>query len=499
MEVSALGHAGLRVVGSDTAGLINPWLSRSGAFLGSWYPLPANDHLATSSVLSPDWVVVTSDREDRLDLATLERIPPRTPLFVPTYPSKRLLELARTRTRLQVFEVGSWMRVPLDDAGSWLRLLPAQSPAHPAATVLVSVDGESLLDCNDARLTIAQARRARLALGGRVDLATVVVADPSWHPLCYEYPPDKLLAIARQKRSTRLQVVRRLLHVIQPHLTVPFGGPPCFVDPAVAQHNRWIATPGVLPSPLEAQAWFREHSPDLPATTLMPGDRCHPRGQLVLPDPRWSDFSFDRLKSYLRDYALRRAVEISRLYATHPEPDDSLGERFAAHIQRLSQLSPYFVERISMTVRFEVVGAGGGRWDVTFQPGRTSVDLHGRAPAVPYRLTIDSRWVDAVVSGSASWQDLLFSLRVSILREPDVPNDHLVWLLRHANRNALLSIEAYERSRDLVGGGGRAGASSTEHDEEVDEYHEVEGEPTVPSARPRKPQRGVQEVPPSMR
>lgn len=487
MEVTALGHAGLRVVGADTSGLIDPWLTRSGAFLGSWYQLPANDHLATESLLSPDWVVVTTERQDHLDLETLARLRPGTPLFVPTFPSKRLVRLLRARTQLQVVEVGTWMRVPLDQAGSWLTLVPAQSPAHPGAAVLVSVDGESLLDGNDARLTAAQARRARLALGGSIDLATVTVTDLSWNPLCYEYPNGQKLQIEREKRLARFHVVQRLLRVTEPRLTVPFGGPPCFLDPAVADKNRWIATAGVIPSPAQAQAWLREHNPELAFTTLMPGDRCFPRGQLVVTDPRWSNFSFDRLRRYLSDYAFERAVELSRLYAARPEPDESLGERFAEHFTRLIGLSRYFLERISMTVRFDVRGPGGGRWDVHLSPDNPRVDLHGRATDVQYRFTVDSRWLAPVVDGTASWDDLLFSMRFSVARDPDVPNDHLFWLLRHGDRDALLSIEAYERSHDLVNAPGPVGSSRGA------EHFEEDNEPAVPA------QSGTQVVSPSMR
>jgi UDP-MurNAc hydroxylase len=495
MEVTALGHAGLRVVGSGTTGLIDPWLTRRGAFLGSWYQLPTNDHLATLPLLAPDWVVVTSDRADRLDLDTLARIPAGTPLFIPTYASKRLLRLVRERTQLHVVEVGTWMRVSLDDSGSWLTLVPAQSPAHPGAAVLVSIDGESLLNCNDARLTVAQARRARLALGGDVDLATVNVANPSWHPLCYEYPNEVKVELERQKRIARLQVVRRLLRVTAPRLTVPFGGPPCFLDPELADLNRWIATPDLIPSPSQAQVWLRELEPDRAFTTLLPGDRCHPRGQLVLTDARWEEFDYDRLARYLRDYAHERALELSRFHIAHPEADDGLGERFAAHFMRLAGLSNFFLERISMTVRFDVVGPGGGRWDVYLFPGRVRIDLDGRAEEVQYRFTVDSRWLAPVIDGTATWDDLLHSLRCSIARDPDLPNDHLLWLLRLSDRDALLSIEAYERSHDIAGMPGRAVAGrGSEHFGE-EEGEAFDDEEALPAPR----QRGTQVVPPSMR
>jgi UDP-MurNAc hydroxylase len=388
------------------------------------------------------------------------------------------------------------MRIPLDDDGSWLTTVPAQSPAHRGAAVLLTVDGESLLDVNDARITVAQARRARMALGGTVDLFTVNLANPSWYPLCYEYPHGLRLQIEHQRRLARFHVVRRMLGVVAPRLTVPFGGPPCFLDPELADVNRWIATPEVIPAPPQVQAWLREHAPEHACTTLLPGDRLHPREQLVLADPRWEDFSYDRLPRYVRSYAHQRAVELSRLHVMHPEPDPGLGERFAEHMLRLANLSRYFLERISMTVRFDVEGPGGGHWDVHLFPDRAEVDLSGGTGPAQYRFTVESRWLAAVVDGFATWDDLLHSLRFSVTREPDSPNDHLFWLLRHSERDALLSIEAYERSHDITSAPGRAElARHPEHfGEEDGEPYDAGDDDVTPD-----PQRGSQVVPPSIR
>ncbi len=84
MEIMSLGHAGLRVAGTKTIGLVDPWFDPSGAFLASWFPLPDNRHLLGSALLHPDWVVVTGDGGDRCDPTTLARIQPGTPTFVPT-------------------------------------------------------------------------------------------------------------------------------------------------------------------------------------------------------------------------------------------------------------------------------------------------------------------------------------------------------------------------------------------------------------------------------
>ena len=53
-----------------------------------------------------------------------------------------------------------------------------------------------------------------------------------------------------------------------------------------------------------------------------------------------------------------------------------------------------------------------------------------------------------VVSGRTRWEELLLSLRFSARREPDLYNDYLVGLLKHADLAALRAVEAFEAARD---------------------------------------------------
>jgi nitrite reductase/ring-hydroxylating ferredoxin subunit len=99
-------------------------------------------------------------------------------------------------------------------------------------------------------------------------------------------------------------------------------------------------------------------------------------------------------------------------------------------------------------VRFEVHGAVEGVWDTHIGPDGVRVDLDGGQRPANYRLTLDGRWLDGVVSGRTRWEELLLSLRFSARREPDVYNDYLVGLLKHADRAALRAVEEFESARD---------------------------------------------------
>ena len=50
--------------------------------------------------------------------------------------------------------------------------------------------------------------------------------------------------------------------------------------------------------------------------------------------------------------------------------------------------------------------------------------------------------------GRTRWEELLLSLRFSARREPDVYNDYLVGLLKHADLAALRAVEEFEAARD---------------------------------------------------
>src|SRR6266536_2023591 len=220
VEITSLGHAGLRLRTADLRMLMDPWLSRRGAFLGAWHQLPSNDHLDTPELLDADWVTVSHEHLDHMDVDVLRRLPQSTRVLINRYPSRsfhrRLLEAGVTG----VVEVAPWERFPLNTRGDWVAYIPEQSPMCHDAAVLVHAAGVSLLHCNDARLTVAQGRRAAVEAGGDLDVMAVQMSGASWHPICYEYPPAVRERIETEKRTGKFKAVTRLLRGVAPKLAV---------------------------------------------------------------------------------------------------------------------------------------------------------------------------------------------------------------------------------------------------------------------------------------
>src|SRR5262245_47314125 len=219
-KVTFLGHAGLSVQASRFRLLADPWLGSAGACVGSWHQFPRNDHLDTPDLLDVDWVAVSHEHLDHMDLSVLTRLPERTRVLIPRYPSPAFRDRLRAGGVRRVVELAPWEPFPLDTAGSWITAIPEQSPMCHDAAFLVVADGLAVLACNGARLTAAQARRARHLAGGRLDVMAVQTSGASWHPICYAYPPEVAARIEAEKRVAKFRAVQRLVRATGPELAV---------------------------------------------------------------------------------------------------------------------------------------------------------------------------------------------------------------------------------------------------------------------------------------
>lgn len=448
VQLTFLGHAGMRVDGVDLSLVMDCWLSDRGAFQGSWYQFPSNAHLDHTRLLDVDYATLSHEHLDHMDADVLTRLPSRTKLLVHRYPSPNLRNRLARLGVPNVVELDAWQKFYLNGRGDWVCFIPEQSPMCHDSAVLLYAGGASFLHCNDARLTVGQMRRAALECGGQLDVVAVQMSGASWHPICYEYPEPEIERISAMKRAGKFEAVGRLIKLAAPRLVVPFAGPMCFLDPMLREHNRWLTeSSGIFPDQSQAADYLARRAPRVEVATWMPGDAYDILARKPYSDPHWRDFSYGDVTEYLDAYAMARQPQIEQTHAAHPDPGPELADEFVEHFHRLGEISPYFRERIDMTVRFDLTGAVEGRWDVDIRPEGVSVDLGGHAQDVQYRFSLDSKWLAPVIRGDIAWEDLFLSLRFKAWRNPDIYNDYLIGLLKHAEPEALGAIERYEQSR----------------------------------------------------
>jgi 8-oxo-dGTP pyrophosphatase MutT (NUDIX family)/nitrite reductase/ring-hydroxylating ferredoxin subunit len=447
--VTFLGHAGLSVDASAFRLVCDPWFDSAGANLGSWHQYPRNDHLDLEPLKQADWIAVTHDHLDHFDPWFLAQLPSSARVLIPRYPAagfRRMVEEAGVGT---IVELAPWQPFPLDNRGSWIIAIPDVSPMWHDAAFLIVADGFAVLNCNDAKLTPAQTRRAKRMAGGALSLMALQTSRAAWHPMAYDnYSRDEVRRISWEKKLAKLRSAARLVRATAPELAVPFAGPPCFLDAGLRENN-WVldrGADGAYTDPEEARAWLSQRLPQQQWEVFRPGDRIDLGSREVTRDQVSSSFRFEDREAYLAEYAADRAQAIAGVEASCPEPGPELRALFTEHFNRLGRLSEYFNDRIDMTVRFTVNGPHGGQWDVALNRDGVTVG-EGLTDKPSYHLTVDGRWLLPVLTGKMSWEGLLLSLRVRFYRDPDVYNDYLVGLLKHADAEALRAVEKYDTAR----------------------------------------------------
>lgn len=441
MRITALGHAGLKVETAGATLLVDPWFSPEGAFQASWFQFPDNSHLLDDpSLRTPTAVVISHEHLDHVDPWFLSQVPASVPVIVPRYPSPVLKQKIASGGPRPIVEADPWQVVQVAN-GTSVFFVSEASPMNHDSAIVVQGDRQTLLNLNDARLFAVQLRSIRQRVGGTIDIFTFQGAGASWYPMCYRYPQVEEDRLAAQKRAAKLQYTAKCVEALEPSTAVPFAGPPAFLDPALFQHNRQMER-GIFPDQAQVAAWLADRH--APCPVLLPGDAWDAQARSKDADPVWTGFSFDDRWTYLEAYASRRAAHLSSVLERYPKPTESLWEPFREYFRSLLDMSPYFNRKIGMRVGFDVTGAGGGRWAVDFRPGHEGVDPEAGSCSYEYRF--ESRWLPSLLDGTVPWEDFFLSLRFSAKRDPDLYNDHLLGLLKFAERSALDDVETFERS-----------------------------------------------------
>ncbi|MBW4688334.1 MAG: MBL fold metallo-hydrolase [Komarekiella atlantica HA4396-MV6] len=442
MKVTSLGHAGLKVETNNATVLIDPWLSPEGAFLGSWFQYPSNQHLITPSLLQPTAIALSHEHLDHVDPWFLAQLPPDTPVIIPRYPSPVLKKKIANAGLKNIVEIPQWQPVQLAEGVS-VFFVTEDSPMNHDAAVIIVGDGKTLLNLNDARLSLAQLCSIRTKVGGVIDVLTLQGAGASWYPVCYEYSQERKQELSDRKRMAKFSYLERAIASVKPVTAIPFAGPPCFLDPELAWANSEIED-GIFPDQQQVVNWLHQQGVNN-TMILLPGDVFDVIQQSKQPDPFWGDFSFSDRDSYIKNYSQQKATHITALKARYPEPTESLWEPFREYFQGLLAMNSYFNHKIGMRVGFDITGAGGGKWAVDFRPGYEGVYNAIKECSYGYRFA--SKWLPALLHG-LPWEDFFLSLRFVAWRDPDIYNDHLLGLLKFACPQSLQAVEDYENSMD---------------------------------------------------
>ena len=442
MHTTYCGHASFRMTYGGVSVLVDPWLSVTGAFLGSWCQFPDNSGLDLDELRCSDFVLISHDHQDHFDLGFLRTLSPAAVVVIPRYRNSYLADTLRRELPNRLIEIED--RQPLQ-LGRDLTVVPVlQSvPIWDDCAFIIETPTETILDLND--LKMPDVDLAWVARNFDIDCLLLQFSGANWHPHVYTYSEAKKSILARRKILTKFHHVADVVHALDPAVVVPCAGPPCFLDDELFDLN--FSEHSIFPAADDFYDFARSAGFAERVRILMPGDE-------LSPGPDGQELSARNLelppyaekREYLNSYRERRRPVIRDHLASIRQPEGPLLDRFVEYFRPLVLATPYLAERIGGGFLIETTGA---------DPEQVYVDFGDRSAPVRryaddawiYRLRSEARFLNEIVEHRLRWEELLLSMRVQLSRVPDVYNEPLTVFLRFADARQYDVFEAYEKSR----------------------------------------------------
>ena len=421
MRITFLGHAGFLVETESAILIADPWLSPSGAFDSSWFQFPRNHHLAAlvqeklADGTKSRYLYLSHEHKDHFDKAFLDSIQCRDfTVLLPNFQRKALAEVMAGYECHDLVLADDQAEIPI--SGGTVKLYLDDSELNRDSAILIKADGQAFLNLNDCRITDALPviRRAE----GAIDVLAMQFSGANWHPVCYDYPPERYAAISTKKVRAKFHSVAQAVKTVAPDWYLPSAGPPCFLDPMLLDIN--FQPVNIFP-PAWALTRFLDRRFPAGGTAwpeLMPGDVLDVTSAVVRADgaERVDEAGF---RAYVQGYAAEYAGFFrarQQLYGDW-EPADllrRLGEDLRVKLAALD-----LHDRILTNLYFGFTDAPGAMLRVNFPDRDVSPCQQVSEPSF-YRIEAPSWEVARVLDGRISWEDFAHTFRLRLSREPDL-------------------------------------------------------------------------------
>ncbi len=446
MRATSIGHAGILIETDRGSVVCDPWFVP--AFFGSWYVFPRNDRLdpdLVARIERPDYLYVSHLHGDHFDEAFLrEHIDRSTTVLLPGFPTGELEaqmrrlgfeRFVRTRPGEPVtLETGLVVEIHVETSLT-------DGPGGDSA--LIVDDGRTrLLDQNDCRLNDLPAVTAH----GPIDCHWLQYSGAIWYPMVYDVADDLKRELARAKVEAQFTRAVRYVEAIDARVVVPSAGPPCFLDPELAQFN-WVDGTEISIFPDAPRFLQRLHAEGITTgRVLVPGStvtvtpvavavrHAVPTAEAMRP--------FTDKRAELAEYAADWSDWLAKEKATWHEPTPTLLAELTAWWEPLLARAPTLCTAIGSVCRLR---AGDLDVAIDFPAGRVRPFVPGEDHA--FAFDIPRPLVETVVARRAvDWSNALFlSLRFRAWRRGEF-NEHLYNFFKSLSPERIRRAEAQARA-----------------------------------------------------
>jgi UDP-MurNAc hydroxylase len=422
MRVTYYGQACTLIEAGGRTILTDPWLTE-GAYLGTWF----HTHLLAEAGVSPetlpkiDFLFLSHEHEDHLDVATLRHFPKDIPLLLCKFATPKLRSFLEKQGFTNIRETKSGEELDLGD-GLKATILATAEYTNDSA-LLVEYQGCRLLNETDCKLGYRDL--ARIGEGG-IDIGFYMFSGANWYPMLYNYPEDVQLELVRRRRKSLLRSLVQRVQLTKPRFAVPAAGPCTVLDPEML----WLNTEerGIFIDPPLAVQAMRDANLASTPLYMAAGDvwdsrtGFEPRAPAAFRMPR---------QNYIAAASERMAPFIAAAHKAERPANSALPKLLPQHYNELLRAQTQFVrERIHAKLAFVVRGPHGGQWTVDFTAPGPDYVFEGLLPEWTYKIEVEDKLISPFVTGQEPFfEHLLLSLRFRADRRPDEYNEPLYHFL----------------------------------------------------------------------
>ena len=436
--IKFLGHASFYLKFENTSVVVDPWFSKTGAFLGSWAQFPDNSKIDFSWKEDLDYVCITHEHEDHFDLEWLSTLNNKVKIIIPKYEDRYLFTILSQNVDNDIIEVPTKTRYKINDSITICPVIQSV-PIWDDCSYIFETPMGTFLDMNDMKP--ANEDLEWIKENFDIDIFAMQYSGANWHPMVYDYPEEEKVEISKKKIKIKYDAVIRLFKEFDAKYLVPNFGPPCFLSDDQFDLN--FSDHSIFPTQDHFYEYLKEVNLQDKTAILLPGDEFTEESFGDVTTQNLQHECFTNKKEYLKRYKEERNKILNGYLENIETPPYKVIDKVKEYFQPFIRKNKFYRDQINGSMLLEIKGAYNEDILVDFSKPINSVKPY-EGEKYFCKFEIESKFLNLILDYKITWEELLLSLRFKAHRWPDEYNESLVVFLRFMRNYSEAAIKQYE-------------------------------------------------------
>ena len=440
--IKFLGHASLLIETENAVIAVDPWFSKTGAFLYNWHQFPDNSSIDMSWKDRLDFVCISHEHEDHFDKLWLQTLNDNVKIVIPKYKNRRFYNLLKEVVDNEIIEVRHKSVFDLNGV-EYTPII--QVPGWDDACLIFKTEDEVIVNANDMSLGPDDKKWINENFDN-VDYLFFQVAGASWHPHAYEYSDERQREIRKSKIKSYIKKAENLVNALSPDVSIPCAGPPCFLDDEFF-HLNFIEDSIFMTGDFIYKTLSKKLENKLVLVT--PGDTIpNQEGCDSLSITNLNKECYTDKKKYLQKYKDRRIKLINKSVSNITRPKTkSLFNKTIDYFEPLIKSNKFFREKSKGKLLINIEGHIQEKILIDFSKEENNVNIYNNEECY-YVFNIDSKYLNMIYEKKLFWEDLFLSFRFKAFRSPDEFDQLLINFLKFADASCFRYLERHYKKME---------------------------------------------------